>query len=70
MKGMFTKVQMQFFTGALPTKNQTAKTTAEALYNNFIVHYGIPARLHSDQGAQFESHLIKELCEITKFDTL
>ncbi len=25
---------------AIPTKNQTAKTTAEVLFNNFIVHYG------------------------------
>jgi hypothetical protein len=35
----------------IPTKNHTARTTAEAFYSNFIVHYGIPARLHSDQCA-------------------
>ena len=56
----FTKFAM-----AIPTKNQTAKTTAETFYNNFIVHYGIPTRLHSDQGANFESTLIKELCLLT-----
>lgn len=50
---------------AIPTKNQTAKTTAEAFYNNFVIHYGLPKRLHSDQGANFESKLIKELCELT-----
>ena len=49
---------------AIPTKNQTAKTTAEAFYNNFILNYGIPTRLHSDQGANFESEIIKELCTI------
>lgn len=49
---------------AIPCHNQTAKTTADALYNNFIVHYGIPNHLHSDQGANFESELIKELCNI------
>ena len=49
---------------AIPTKNQTAKTTAEALYNNFIVHYGIPTKLNSDQGTNFESELIKELCQL------
>ncbi len=27
---------------AIPTRNQTARTTAEALFNNFIVHYGFP----------------------------
>ena len=50
---------------AIPTKNQTAKTTAEALFNNYIVHYGIPNRIHSDQGPSFESKLIQELCKLT-----
>lgn len=50
---------------AIPTKNQTAKTTADVLFNNFIIHYGIPKKIHTDQGANFESNLIKELCEIT-----
>ncbi len=50
---------------AIPTKNQTAKTTAEAFFNNFVVHYGLPSRIHSDQGANFESELIREMCELT-----
>ena len=50
---------------AVPTHNQTAKTTADAFYDNFAVHYGIPTRIHSDQGANFESDLIKELCNLT-----
>ena len=55
----FTKYAM-----AIPTRNETAKTTADAFYNNFILYYGIPTKLHSDQGANFESDIIKELCNI------
>lgn len=60
MTNHFTK-----FAIALPTPNQKAKTVAKCLWDHFIVHYGIPERLHSDQGPDFESRLIKELCEIS-----
>lgn len=49
---------------AIPTPNQKAQTVARCLWDNFMVHYGIPERLHSDQGPDFESRIIKELCKI------
>ena len=52
------------FSQAYPTKNQLAKTTAHVLFEHYIVHYGVPARIHSDQVRNFESKVIKELCNI------
>ena len=49
---------------AIPTRNQTAKTTAEVFVNNFVVHYGLPSRIHTDQGRNFESNLMKEMCTV------
>ena len=30
----------------------------------FISHFGVPRSLHSDQGLEFESDLIAELCKL------
>lgn len=49
---------------AFPTQNQKALTVAKVLVEKFFVHYGLPSRIHSDQGRDFESRLIKELLKI------
>ena len=49
---------------AIPCRNQSAKTTAKALFHQFIEHYRFPRRLHSDQGRNFEGKIIKELCRL------
>ena len=49
---------------AFPSKTQTALTTAKLLWNNFILHYGIPEKIISDQGRNFESELIGHLCQL------
>ena len=49
---------------AIPTRNTTARTTAAMFFNHFVVHYGLPKKIHSDQGPNFESKITKELCEI------
>ena len=49
---------------AFPSKTQTALATAKLLWNNFIIHYGFPNKIISDQGCNFESELIANLCEV------
>ena len=49
---------------AIPTRNQTAHTTARALFEHFFVHYGFPSRLHSDKAQNFESKVIRHLCKV------
>ena len=41
----------------------TAKTTARILFDDFIVHYGFPCKLHSDMAQNFESKVIQHLCK-------
>ena len=52
------------FTLAIPTKNQKASTVAKQLVYNWFYKFGIPNRLHSDQGRNFESEVVKELCKL------
>lgn len=56
------------FAVAVPTANQTPKTTADVLLNHFIYKYGIPARLLSDQKPNFESEVTEELCEVLNIE--
>ena len=48
---------------AFPTRSQTTQTTARILYDNFIVHYGFPCKLHSDKAQNLESKVIQHLCK-------
>ncbi|KAL1264128.1 hypothetical protein QQF64_004483 [Cirrhinus molitorella] len=49
---------------AFLSKNQKALSVAKILVEKYFIHYGLPARIHSDQGRDFESRLIKELLNL------
>ena len=44
--------------------NQEATTVAVKLVEEFFCRFSIPERLHSDQGRQFESLLIADICRL------
>ena len=49
---------------AFQSKTQTTLATVKLLWNNFILHYGFPSKIITDQGRNFESELIKNLCQL------
>ena len=53
---------------AYASKTQTAQATAKLLWENFIRHYGFPEKFLSDQGRNFESELISELCKLAQVE--
>ena len=67
-RGKFTSILVitDHYTGyaqAYPTRNQKATTVAKILVDDFVKHYGLMQRLHSDQGGCFESHVIRHMCK-------
>jgi len=50
---------------AFPYRNKSAKQVARCLWDKFFCIYGFPNQpIYSDQGANFESRLIKDLLEM------
>ena len=55
-----------------PLPNQTAELIAKKVVKDFISHFGVPLEINSDQGKNFDSSLVKAICdllEITKTQT-
>ena len=52
------------FAQAYATRNKSAKTAANKLYNDYVLRFGFPSRIHHDQGGEFENTLFKHLEEL------
>ena len=49
---------------AFSIPNQEASTVANIFVDKVFMCYAIPKQLHSDQGPQFESQLMSEVCKL------
>ena len=52
------------FTMAIPTRGKKATTVVKALVREWFLVYGVPKRIHSDQGRSFEAKIVAELCQM------
>ena len=52
------------WTEAYAIPNQEVRTVATKLVDEFVCRFGGPETLHSDQGRNFESAMIRELCAL------
>ena len=53
------------FSQAYPTRRATGRSAADKIFNNFILQFGFPARLHHDQGREFNNQLFQQLHHLT-----
>ena len=53
---------------AFPIPNQEALTVARVFVNEYVCRYGVPVQLHTDEGRNFESKIVEEMCKILEID--
>jgi len=68
---MYILVISDYFTKwseAIPLPNICAETVAREFVHRFVCQFGAPDSLHTDQGKNFDSMLIKEVCRLLGID--
>uniref|UniRef100_A0A3B3TAH8 Gypsy retrotransposon integrase-like protein 1 n=1 Tax=Paramormyrops kingsleyae TaxID=1676925 RepID=A0A3B3TAH8_9TELE len=49
------------FAQAYATTSKSAKTVADRIFNDYALKFGLPMRIHHDQGGEFENQLFHQL---------
>jgi transposase InsO family protein len=57
------------FSQVYATKNKSSKSAAQKIFNEFVMKFGFPTRIHSDCGGEFTSDLFKELNRLAGIKT-
>jgi len=52
------------WTEAFPMRSADASTVCKLFFDNIIARFGAPRRLLTDQGQQFKSKLLQQLCDV------
>ena len=63
MTDLFTK-----YVVTVPLADQTASSVAQAIMENWFLRFGMPDSLHTDQGTNFCSQLLKDVCTLLGVD--
>jgi len=53
------------FSQAFTTRSKSSKAAADKLFNNFILTFGFPTRIHHDRGPEFNSTMFHQLHKLS-----
>jgi hypothetical protein len=53
---------------AFPMPNQEAQTVADLFVKEFVCRYGVPRKIFTDQGSNFQSELFNKVCAMLEID--